>query len=93
MNEPTTVGHGNERTALTPEDRELFQTLLAFVNQMGRGTVGVRVDEKDLQFFEVHMTVKIPSRRKFEHLRGRKYTSHIAVIAIRWRTRERQHLK
>jgi hypothetical protein len=66
MNEPTAAGHGDEKTTLAPEDRELFQTLLAFVNQMGRGSVGVRVDEKGLQFFEVHMTVKIPSRRKFE---------------------------
>jgi hypothetical protein len=44
---------------------------------MGRGTVDVRVDEKGLQFFEAHMTVKIPSRRKLEHLREGKYMLHI----------------
>jgi hypothetical protein len=61
--EPERSGQADGEPALTQEDRETHERLLAMVQQWGRGHVQVKVDEDGPALFEVRLTVIPPSRR------------------------------
>jgi hypothetical protein len=63
MGKTLAEGRVDGKTALAPEDRQVYEDLVNLVHRLGRGRVLTNVTESGLTLFEVHMTVVPPSQR------------------------------